>query len=104
MTKPSDPRSVPSSAAAGCGVRMSLGELFVTHPNLVRGLSVVVFLFVWKFFGRRMDPIFMTYPVAIFDAAVGLVQSGELFRGLLQSLIPFTIGMLISIILGIALG
>src|SRR5262249_8941308 len=59
---------------------------------------------VWEVVGRHMDPIFMTYPVAILYATIGLIQSGELIRGLIQSLEPFAIGMLISIVVGIALG
>jgi NitT/TauT family transport system permease protein len=83
---------------------MGLLELLGAYPNLVRALSLVVFLCLWEFVGRRMDPIFMTYPVAIFDAAIGLVASGELLRGLAQSLVPFAVGMVISIIFGITLG
>ena len=103
MTKPSHPGSA-STAGADRGRRMSLGELFTAYPNLLRGLSLVIFLAVWEVVGRHMDPIFMTYPVAIFQATIGLIQSGELLRGLLQSLVPFVIGMLISIVFGIALG
>jgi ABC-type nitrate/sulfonate/bicarbonate transport system permease component len=98
MTKLSHPHS------ADQGERMGLGELFVTYPNLLRALSVLIFLAIWEVVGRRMDPIFMTYPVAIFHAAIGLIASGELLRGLLQSLVPFAIGMAISIVFGIALG
>lgn len=103
MTKPSRPGSNPPPGTER-GLRMSLGELLLSYPNLLRALSVLIFLVIWELVGRRMDPIFMTYPVAIFRAAIGLVQSGELLRGLLQSLVPFAIGMLITIVVGIALG
>jgi len=86
------------------GTRMGLIEFFDTYPNVVRAISVVLFLCVWEIVGRRMDPIFMTYPVAIFRAAIGLIASGELLKGFLQSLVPFAVGMLISIVLGIAIG
>jgi NitT/TauT family transport system permease protein len=83
---------------------MGLIELLDTYPNLVRVISLVLFLCLWEIVGRRMDPIFMTYPSAVFEAAIGLSVSGELLRGLMQSLGPFVIGMLISIVFGIALG
>jgi ABC-type nitrate/sulfonate/bicarbonate transport system permease component len=84
--------------------RMTLTELLDAYPNLVRGLSMILFLCLWEVIGRRMDPIFMTYPTAVFRAGLGLIASGELFRGLLQSLGPFLIGMAISIVFGVALG
>jgi len=88
----------------GPGTRMGLIEFLDTYPNAVRAISVIIFLCVWEIVGRHMDPIFMTYPVAIFEAAIGLISSGELVRGFMQSLVPFAVGMLISIILGIAIG
>jgi ABC-type nitrate/sulfonate/bicarbonate transport system permease component len=89
---------------SGVGSRMSLAELFTAYPNLVRAISLTVFLCVWEFVGRRMDPIFMTYPLAIFKATIGLVASGELLRGLMQSFVPFAIGMVISIVGGVTIG
>lgn len=93
-----------ASFGDGAGRRMSVPELLSTYPNLVRGISLILFMCFWEFTGRRMDPIFMTYPTAVFEAAIGLAASGELMRGLLQSLGPFVIGMAISIVFGIALG
>lgn len=102
MRAPDSKQTNPSFG--GAGRRMSVAELLGTYPNLVRGISLVLFMCFWEFTGRRMDPIFMTYPTAVFEAAIGLAASGELLRGLLQSLGPFVIGMAISIVFGIALG
>src|SRR5262245_46074151 len=96
-------RDMPRQSAAS-GKRMGPIEILGAYPNLVRAISLLLFLLLWEFVGRRMDPIFMTYPVAIFNAAIGLIASGELLRGLLQSLGPFVAGMVISIVFGIALG
>lgn len=103
MRAPDSKQTTPSFGE-GAGRRMSIVELLGTYPNLVRGISLILFMCFWEFTGRRMDPIFMTYPTAVFQAAIGLAASGELLRGLLQSLGPFIIGMAISIVFGIALG
>jgi len=84
--------------------RVKLSEFLENYPNVVRTISVVIFLCFWEVVGRQMDPIFMTYPTAIFEAAVSLTMSGELVRGFLQSLWPFSIGMVISIVCGIPIG
>ncbi len=63
---------VGAPAAARMGVR----ELFRSYPSLARLVSVTIFLCFWEIVGRRMDPIFMTHPTAIFEAAYGMIQSG----------------------------
>ncbi|ANN76377.1 ABC transporter permease [Bordetella flabilis] len=77
---------------------------WVAHPNIVRTLSVVAFLLLWEYFGRKIDPLFLAPPTRIFDAAVELTASGELGKALMATLYPFAIGMVISIIAGVALG
>lgn len=74
------------------------------HPNLIRVISVAVFFVWWEYAGRGMNPLFMSYPSAIFSAAWDMTVSGELPSALLQSLVPFLIGLTISIVGGIALG
>ncbi len=73
-------------------------------PNAVRSVSVAVFFVVWEYFGRRMDPIFMAPPSAIFRAAGELIANGALKKALLQSLWPFSVGMVLTIVIGIAVG
>lgn len=74
------------------------------HPNVIRILSVAVFFAWWEYAGRGMNPLFMSYPSAIFQAGWGMTVSGELGRALLASLVPFAIGLSISIVAGVALG
>ena len=50
-------------------------------PNAIRTASVAVFFVIWEYYGRRMDPIFMAPPSAIFAAARQLIQSGALREG-----------------------
>ena len=84
--------------------RASLGEMIVSYPNIVRAVSVLTFLVAWEVLARDSDPIFMTYPSAILRASVDLINSGALLRGLIDSLIPFSIGMVVSIVFGVLIG
>ena len=51
-----------------------------------------------------MNPLFMSYPSAIFKAGVGDDRERRAAAALLASMIPFTIGLVISIVGGVALG
>jgi NitT/TauT family transport system permease protein len=73
-------------------------------PNAIRMASVAVFFVIWEYYGRRMDPIFMAPPSAIFEAAVQLIQSGALKKAMIQTLWPFSVGMALTVVVGIALG
>jgi ABC-type nitrate/sulfonate/bicarbonate transport system permease component len=73
-------------------------------PNAIRTASVAVFFVIWEYYGRRMDPIFMAPPSAILEAAVQLIQSGALKKALVQTLWPFSAGMALTVVVGIALG
>jgi ABC-type nitrate/sulfonate/bicarbonate transport system permease component len=79
-------------------------QAWLLSPNTVRIASVAVFFGIWEYFGRQMDPIFMAPPSAIFRAAIELIASGALKKGLIQSLGPFAVGMVLTIVIGIAVG
>jgi NitT/TauT family transport system permease protein len=76
----------------------------VLSPNAIRVLSVAAFFVIWEYYGRRMDPIFMAPPSAIFNATLELIQSGALRKALVESLWPFAVGMALTVIFGIAIG
>src|SRR3954468_4050512 len=76
----------------------------VTSPNAIRTASVAAFFVIWEYYGRRMDPIFMAPPSAIFEATLQLIQSGALRKALVESLWPFAVGMTLTVIFGIAIG
>ena len=76
----------------------------LSSPNAIRTAAVAVFFVVWEYYGRRMDPIFMAPPSAIFEAALQLIQSGALNKVLIQTLWPFSVGMALTVAIGIALG
>jgi NitT/TauT family transport system permease protein len=73
-------------------------------PNAIRTASVAVFFVIWEYYGRRMDPIFMAPPSAIFEAAVTLIQSGALEKAMVQTLWPFAVGMALTVVVGTLLG
>jgi ABC-type nitrate/sulfonate/bicarbonate transport system permease component len=76
----------------------------VIRPNLIRVISVAVFFVAWEYWGRKMDPVFMAPPSAIFAAALDLIRDGSLLLALKQSLLPFAVGLAITIVGGIAIG
>jgi NitT/TauT family transport system permease protein len=73
-------------------------------PNVIRIMAVAVFFAVWEYFGRQMNPVFMVPPSAIFSAAVELTRDGTLLKAMMQSLLPFSVGLAITIVGGIAIG
>jgi ABC-type nitrate/sulfonate/bicarbonate transport system permease component len=71
---------------------------------VLRSLSVAVILGGWEWYGRRTNPLLFTYPTAIARAGVQLAQTGVLWRALGQSLSVLGWGLLLSIVVGVALG
>ena len=76
----------------------------ITSPNAIRAVAVALFFVIWEYYGRRMDPIFMAPPSAIFEAALQLIQNGALKKALIESLWPFAVGMTLTVVIGTALG
>jgi ABC-type nitrate/sulfonate/bicarbonate transport system permease component len=73
-------------------------------PNFIRLISVAVFFAAWEYWGRRMNPVFMVPPSAVFSAAVDLIRDGTLLTAIKQSLLPFSVGLIITIVGGIVIG
>jgi ABC-type nitrate/sulfonate/bicarbonate transport system permease component len=70
----------------------------------ITSLSVAALLGLWEFFGRDVNPVFGSYPSAIFLAFVELVRTGQLGAALYESLRPFIVGYGLAIIVGVPLG
>jgi len=66
--------------------------------------SVAVLLILWEIFGRRINPVFGSYPSAIAEAFWELVVTGQLWSALYDSLRPFVIGYALAILIGVPLG
>ncbi len=74
------------------------------RPTAHRTIVVIIFFIFWEWAARNANPLFISYPTAIFVAFWELLLNGELIRAFLASMVPFAIGMAISIAGGIALG
>lgn len=92
-----------SGAAARARAAQHASHL-ARRDNLFRLVSLVLVLIVWELYGRSVNPVLFTYPTAIAQAAVEVVQSGELWKYLSASLVVFVQGMGLSILVGIPLG
>jgi len=70
----------------------------------IMGVSLIIILVVWEFFGRQINPIFASYPTAILEAFFGLIGDGSLVTALFQSIQPLIAGYLLAAIIGIPIG
>jgi ABC-type nitrate/sulfonate/bicarbonate transport system permease component len=66
--------------------------------------ALIILLSFWEYFGRDINPIFGSYPSAIFAAFIELVRNGKLGTALLQSVQPFLVGYGLAIVIGVPLG
>jgi ABC-type nitrate/sulfonate/bicarbonate transport system permease component len=70
----------------------------------VRLVSIVVTLLAWELLGRRINPLFMSYPTAIVHAGFIMAQNGELLGALASSLRTLLVGFLSASVIGIIVG
>ena len=82
----------------------TMSAYFKARPNLIRIIAVTAFLIFWEFAGRQGNELFMSYPSAIIIAAWVITAEGTLIEAFIASMVPFAIGMAISIVGGIAFG
>src|SRR5207245_10576099 len=66
----------------------------------VRLISLFLVLALWEFYGRRVNPILFTYPLAIMRAFFGLVISGELQSYMKDSLLVLLYASILAVIVG----
>jgi ABC-type nitrate/sulfonate/bicarbonate transport system permease component len=71
---------------------------------IVRLVSIVVVIGAWEFFGRQVNPLFMSYPVAILKAGSIMLSSGELLEALKSSLMTLVVGFVLASVIGILIG
>jgi ABC-type nitrate/sulfonate/bicarbonate transport system permease component len=71
---------------------------------LLRTLSVGVTLALWEWYGRGVDPIFLSYPTAIMAAVPRMLASGELMSAFWISLQGLLVGIALAIGTGVLLG
>ena len=66
--------------------------------------SLFCFVALWEWFGRDVNPVFGSYPTAIFEAFIALAKSGKLWKALIDSLQPFLAGYGLAMVIGVPLG
>jgi ABC-type nitrate/sulfonate/bicarbonate transport system permease component len=80
------------------------GGFLVRHPSAIRVASVLLLLVAWELYGRALNPVFLSYPVAIAGAGVDLILDGQLLTATLQTLRSLVAGFGIALVLGIGVG
>lgn len=93
-------------AVAPTAPRLSLWREILSgrRGKAVRLASLGLTLAVWEWYGRGVDPVFMSYPTGIVAAVPAMIASGELPRALLASLQGLAIGLALAILGGVLLG
>ena len=71
---------------------------------MITTLSVVIFFALWEIFGRDINPVFGSYPSAIFEAFLQTLRDGTLIPAFFESLKSFVAGYVLAIVVGVPLG
>lgn len=71
---------------------------------IVRVVSIMSVVGGWEILGRQVDPLFLSYPSAIAEAATHMIASGELLLGLTSSLRTLVVAFFLASVIGITLG
>ena len=71
---------------------------------MVRLASMLFTLVAWEIIGRRVSPLFLSYPTAIGKAAITMAASGELFAALASSLRTLVVGFVTAAVIGVVVG
>jgi NitT/TauT family transport system permease protein len=74
------------------------------HLGWVRAASVVAVILLWEYFGRDVNPLFLSYPSAILRAFVALMGAGEFQRQALGSMQVYAVGLSAALVVGILAG
>lgn len=86
----------------------SLYKFYLNHEKkILGGSAVILFFLAWELTGRVFEwvnPMFMSAPSLIFNAAVQLFASGEIWNDLRVSGIEFFWGYVLSVAVGIPFG
>lgn len=103
-----DARNLDGHGRSKYGAPADIEEIRLDQPRshlwIIRAVSVVGVLGAWEFFGRKVDPLFMSFPSAIAEAAVVMIQSGELLQGFVSSMSTLLYAFSLASFIGIGLG
>lgn len=70
----------------------------------ITALSIVVMVCVLEVVGRRINPLFASYPSAIAVELFNMTVSGRLVWAFIESLEPLLVGFFIAVVLGVPIG
>jgi ABC-type nitrate/sulfonate/bicarbonate transport system permease component len=96
-------RQSPPPAASGLR-RSRPHRLTPAWRWTLRISSVVVLLLAWQIYGRMVNPILLSYPTAVFSAAVDMIKDGTLPQALGASLVVLGFGLLGGVVIGVIVG
>lgn len=77
---------------------------FKLRKSYITILSVLAALTAWEVTGPGINPLFGSYPSAIWRAGVAMVENGTLMTAIAASMQPFAAGYLLAALVGIPLG
>lgn len=104
MDEPQVTSARPELPMGARGEETHLAEFLHARPYILKTASVAVVILVWEVYARRVDPIFLAAPSAIFRAFADLIRSGELPVQFGRSMVPFVYGLGLSLAGGIMIG
>ena len=98
--------SVNTESEAGSLVLSGRGEAsgWADHPIVLRVISIALFALIWEIAGRI--PVSFAFPTFsdTMVAFFGLIADGSMFKAYLSTLQPLIIGVVLSAVLGVAIG
>ncbi|MFD1719633.1 ABC transporter permease [Georgenia deserti] len=71
---------------------------------VVRYASLAILLLIWEIYGRNVNPVLFTYPVAIVESAVDMVADGTWLTATWQTGSVLAVGATAGVLLGIGTG
>jgi ABC-type nitrate/sulfonate/bicarbonate transport system permease component len=108
LAKSASPTAITPATAAEPIVPDTIEELGPpprsNNTRWVRLASIFIVLVGWELAGRQVNPLFMSYPSAIAEAAVRMAATGELLGAFLESLKTLLAGFVVSSLFGICVG
>ena len=64
-------------------------------------LGIVILIFIWQISSMMTTPLFVPSPLTVLGALIGLIQTGQLFQGLLCSFTRISVATLLSMCVAI---
>jgi ABC-type nitrate/sulfonate/bicarbonate transport system permease component len=76
----------------------------LSRDRLYQLLFILAFLGLWQYVGKRQGDFFLAPPTSVFDAAVEVIENGELWHAVGQTTIGIVVGFAFAAVVGVAIG